>query len=519
MPVEFDLDRVIVNAAEMTAIETRLFEAGFPVAALMEKVAGRIARWIQHRLGQDTPNPPHLGVLVGPGHNGGDALVVARELWFQGYPVSIYRPLDKAKPLTQAHFDYAKSLGIPIVDTWQELHGCQVILDGLFGFGQTRPIEGKLADLITWVNQQPQQRLSIDIPSGIHTDTGEVLGVAFHADVTLCLGLWKRGLFQDAALDILGEVQRLDFDIPRADVVAVLGASPQWQRITPESARSALPLPRPRSTHKYRQGQLLLIAGSRQYAGAASLAALGARASGVGMVTLAVPESLQPLLNQQVPEALVLACPETPEGAIAHLPSDCDLNRYDAIALGPGLTQQTPALLEAVLQVDAPLILDADGLNLLAAHANWNGGNANPTLGRSSPLILTPHPGEFRRLFPQLSSPHPGEAAQQAAQQSGALVVLKGARVVIASPDGSLTINPESTPALARGGSGDVLTGLMAGLVAIGACQERAIAPLVSSAVWWHAQGALQAQQQRSVLGVDAWTLGQTLPFVLKGQI
>lgn len=140
------------------------------------------------------------------------------------------------------------------------MQDCQVIVDGLFGFGQTRPIEGKLADLLTWVNQQPQQRLSIDIPSGIHTDTGEVLGVAFQADVTLCLGLWKRGLFQDAALDVLGEVQRLDFDIPWADVAAVLGPVPQWQRITPESARSALPLPRPQFTHKYQQGQLLLIA-------------------------------------------------------------------------------------------------------------------------------------------------------------------------------------------------------------------------------------------------------------------
>ena len=436
----------------MSAIETRLFDAGFPVAALMEKVAGRIAQWIQHWLSQQTPNPPHLGVLVGPGHNGGDALVVARELWFQGYPISIYRPLDKAKPLTQAHFDYATSLGIPILDRWQDLQDCQVIVDGLFGFGQTRPIEGKLADLLTWVNQQPQQRLSIDIPSGIHTDTGEVLGVAFQADVTLCLGLWKRGLFQDAALDVLGEVQRLDFDIPWADVAAVLGPVPQWQRITPESARSALPLPRPQFTHKYQQGQLLLIAGSRQYGGAASLAALGARASGVGMLTLAVPESLQPLLNQQVPEALVLACPETPQGAIAQLPRDCDLNRYDAIALGPGLTQQTPTLLEQTLQIDSPLVLDADGLNLLAADSNWQGGEANITPWRSSPLILTPHPGEFRRLFPHLSAPHPAEAAQQAASQSGALVVLKGARVVIARPDGSLAINPESTPALARGG-------------------------------------------------------------------
>jgi NAD(P)H-hydrate epimerase len=517
--IEFNRDRIIVNASDMAAIETRLFDAGFPVAALMEKVAGRIAQWLSQWLQQTAnslPNRPQIGVLVGPGHNGGDALVVARELWLQGYPICLYRPLDKAKSLTQAHLNYAQSLGIPILDRYDDLKSCHLILDGLFGFGQTRPLEGDLAQLVTWLNQQPQPCISIDIPSGLHTDTGEVLGVALRAEMTLCLGLWKRGLLCDRALEYVGQVQRIDFDIPQADIEAVLGPSPAWQRITSDWAKQALPLPRAQSTHKYQQGHLLLIAGSGQYAGAAILAALGARASGVGMVTLAVPESLKPLLNAQLPEALVLGCPETPDGAIAQLPSNIDLSRYDAIALGPGLTQNSPSLLQQSLQHRAPLILDADGLNLLAAASDWQQGQPETTFWRNHPLILTPHPGEFRRLFPNLSQPSPPEAAQQAAKQSGAILVLKGARVAIATPEGQVHMNPHSTPALARGGSGDVLTGLIGGLVATGARQQRGRLPsLVAAAVWWHAQGALQAQKQRSSLGVDASTLAQTLPDVL----
>lgn len=518
MFIEFNGDRIIVSAAEMAAIETRIFEAGFPVAALMEKVASRMAQWLHQWLHQTT-NPlghrAHIGVLVGPGHNGGDALVIARELWLQGYQISLYRPLDKAKSLTQAHLNYAQSLGIPVLDSYDNLKQCDLILDGLFGFGQTRPLEGDLAQLITWLNQQPQPCISIDIPSGLHSDTGEVLGVGLRAEITLCLGLWKRGLFCDRALEYVGQVQRIDFDIPQADIEAVLGSSPAWQRITSDWAKQALPLPRAQSTHKYQQGHLLLIAGSSQYAGAAILAALGARASGVGMVTLAVPESLKPLLNAQLPEALVLGCRETSQGAIAELPPDLDFNRYDAIALGPGLSQETPSLLQQSLQQSAPLILDADGLNLLAAASDWQQGQPESGFWHNSPLILTPHPGEFRRLFPHLSQPSAVEAAQQAAEQSGTIVVLKGARVAIATPDGQVQINPESTPALARGGSGDVLTGLIGGLVATGARQQSPLPPLVAAAVWWHAQGALQAQQQRSSLGVDAWTLAQTLPYVL----
>ncbi|MBP0005448.1 MAG: NAD(P)H-hydrate dehydratase [Cyanobacteria bacterium SBC] len=522
-------DRVVVTAEQMAAIESRLFEAGMPVAALMEKVAGRVTErvtQILERYSKTAQTKHHVGVLVGPGHNGGDALVVARELHFKGFPVSVYRPLgDKAKPLTTQHAQYLQSLGVPFVDSIEAFQTCDIFVDGLFGFGQTRPIEGKLAEIVNWINQQPQLKLSIDIPSGLHTDTGEILGTAIEVDRTLCLGLWKLGFFQDTALDVLGEVELVEFDIPVADVVAVLGETPSRQRITRETAIEALPIPRRRSTHKYKQGHLLLICGSRQYGGAAILAGLGARASGVGMLSIAVPETLKPLIHDRLPEALVLGCPETPQGSIDRLPETCHLNAYNAIACGPGLTQHRDTVVRAILKACCPVVLDADGLNLLAQLDLWQRGNPAESLRFSAethrlgkekaPLILTPHPGEFRRLFPDIEYSHPAIAASVAARQSRSIVVVKGARAAIGYPDGSVRLNPDSTPALARGGSGDVLTGLMGGLVATATAEGNPVAPLITSSVWWHARAGILSANERTELGVDAFTLARDLNLVL----
>lgn len=492
----------IVTADQMRRIESQLFAAEMPVAALMEKVAGRI---VQRILASPVGARSHrIGILVGPGHNGGDALVVARELMLMGRTICLYLPVSKCKPLTEQHRTYAAYLQIPTVATVAELTGCDLVIDGLFGFGLTRPIEGELAAMITALNESQTPVISIDLPSGIHTDTGAVLGVAVQATETLCLGLWKRACFQESALPFLGAVQLVEFGIPPQAIAAELGPNPPQQVFTAAHARASLPLPRPPVTHKYQQGHLLLICGSRRYGGSAVLAALGARASGVGMLSIAVPESLASLLVAQVPEALILTCPETATGAIASLPTDCDLSRYDAIAFGPGLTQDAPDFLTQVLTVAVPLLLDADGLNLLAQR------EAIATLQtRPAPTILTPHLGEFRRLFPDLDGRDRCLAPSAAATQSGAIILLKGARTAIAHPDGSLWIIPDSTPALARGGSGDVLTGLLGGLLT----QPTAtLHNITATAAWWHAQAGRLAAQTVSELAVDPLTLAQTLP-------
>lgn len=502
---------VVVTASQMQQIEARLFANGMPVAALMEKVAGLMVIWLTQRFPRSTY--PRIGVLVGPGHNGGDALVVARELQVRGYQVVGYVPFQRQKDLTAAQGRYVASLGIPLGSDLAPLQTCDLLIDGLFGFGLERPLTGAVAEAVDQVNRWTLPVVSIDLPSGLHTDTAEVLGTAIRATHTLCLGLWKRACFQDRGLAWLGQSHLIDFHIPQADLEAVLGTQPTVRHLTLVEVQERLPLPRPADSHKYRAGQLLVIAGSRPYAGAAQLAGLGARASGVGMVTLAVPESLRLALVTQQPEALVVGCPETERGAIADLPEDLDLNRYDAIACGPGLSPGAAAVLAPVLNSSVPLVLDADGLNLLAAQAQ-----PVDLSTRSAPTLLTPHPGEFKRLFPQLleDSPDPGTAAQRAAHRSKAVILLKGARPAIATPDGALWLISDGSPALARGGSGDVLTGLAGGLLAqaVAAAESPTLTTILNAALtaaWWHGQTGRVAATQRTELGVDPVTLAQML--------
>ncbi|MFQ4137157.1 NAD(P)H-hydrate dehydratase [Nodosilinea sp. PGN35] len=512
------LDRV-VTAEQMRAIEGGLFEAGMPVAALMEKVAGRIAAWVIERFPRD--RYPRIAAVAGPGHNGGDALVVARELVAQGYRVQVCSPASRLKPLTADHLRFAEYLGISVVKTAAELAPWDVLIDGLFGFGLERPIAGAMADAVAAINGAGGPVVSIDLPSGLHTDTGQALGTAVRATHTLCLGLWKRAFCQEEALAYVGQPHLIGFDIPPHATEAVLENVPSERRATLATIRQRLPLPRPASTHKYRVGHLLLVAGSRPYAGAALLTALGARASGVGMLTLAVPESLRLMVVAHIPEALVVGCPETEDGAIAQLPDSLDLSRYSAIACGPGLSRYAEGAVQAVLQSATPLLLDADGLNVLA-----DLGVIKTLTQRQAPTVLTPHRGEFKRLFPDLleKAQDGGAAAQAAAAQSGAVVLLKGACTAIAHPDGTLWYVPESTPALARGGSGDVLTGLIGGLLAQTSAADGASEPdnLSDAALdaalvgaWWHGQGARAAARDRTELGVDGTQLAQYLNPVL----
>lgn len=511
------LEKFVVSSEQMRAIEERIFQAGMPVAALMEKVAGlvvrRIIKGVKTQEFWSESFLPQIGLLIGPGHNGGDGLVIARELHFYGFPVLIYYPFTKTKDLTESHAQYARSLKIPFYTEIEVLKSCDILIDGLFGFGLERNLTPPISDVITIINDWEKIVLSIDIPSGLHTDTGAVLGTAIRATHTFCLGIWKLAFLQEQALEYLGTTELINFDIPIEDITAILGEFPLIQRMTSDQVMKVLPLPRNPASHKYKNGHLLLIVGSRRYSGAAILAGLGARASGVGMLSIAVPHSLKHLLTSQLPEALIIGCSETDNGAIRDLPIGLDFNSYNTIGIGPGLTLEAAGVVESVLDSHCPLILDADALNILA-HL---GGQAIIT-ERQEITILTPHFGEFKRLFPDLINAENNQIkyAQQAAQIMSAIIILKGARVAVANPQGNVWLNPTSTPALARGGSGDVLTGLLGGLLSQTNLTEIPIESVVNAAVWWHAQGGILAAEERTELGVDAFTLTQYLIPVLR---
>jgi ADP-dependent NAD(P)H-hydrate dehydratase / NAD(P)H-hydrate epimerase len=486
----------IVTIAQMQAIENRMFAAGMPVAALMEKASLLITQ----RILQLFPPPQRVGLVVGAGHNGGDALVVARELFWRGYEVLLYSPSNGFKDLTTQHYQYALTIGIPRVANIRDLKTCDLLVDGLFGFNLDRQMNSLLINTINEINALQIPIISIDLPSGIHADTGEVLGAAIQARHTFCLGLWKCAFAQDRALPYLGQAELLPFDISLADIQAVIGNSNSIQIMTRHNADRYLPHHRPALTHKYHQGHLLLVVGSWQYAGAAILAGLGAEASGVGLLSIAVPNSLKLPLLQQLPAAIIIGCPETSSGAIKHLPG-LDWTKYTAIAGGCGLTTEPIGVIDSLLAQNLPLVLDADGLNILANLPldRWQ--------KRSAPLILTPHGGEWRRLFPEPVN-RLVEVRQQA-ERTKTIILSKGARTVISDGDRTWAIN-NGTPALARGGSGDVLTGLIGGLVA-GASAQTQLLDVVASANWWHAQAGSLAAQERGLAGVDALTLSKFL--------
>jgi NAD(P)H-hydrate epimerase len=242
---------------------------------------------------------------------------------------------------------------------------------------------------------------------------------------------------------------------------------------------------------------------------------MGAKATGIGMLSIAVPQSLKTLILSQLPDALVIGCPETPSGAIASLPN-LDLQKYQAISCGCGLSLDALPIVEQVINSDRPLILDADGLNALASYGKEY--LIHKLNARASAMILTPHWGEFCRLFPDLRDVERLEALQIAVNWTKSIILLKGARTAIAFPhftesqtESQVWINPESTPALARGGGGDVLAGMIGGMLAQGmAARDVAIAATV-----WHSQTAIWLAGQRTEMGVDPVTLAQNLlPFL-----
>ncbi|MBC8121228.1 MAG: NAD(P)H-hydrate dehydratase [Gemmatimonadaceae bacterium] len=490
----------VVNTAQMQRIEELMFAQGMPVEALMEKVGLALSERI--RACYPEPDFERVGVLVGPGHNGGDALVVARELLMGGRQVEVYCPVPPAKPLTCAHLSYFEHLG-GIVRSGQDTPAeVDLWIDGLFGFGLNRPVTGPAADAIERLNSSGKPVVAIDLPSGLATDTGAVLGTAVRAVRTLCLGLWKCSVWQDAALEYVGEVERIDFGISLKQWQAAIGEETLPRLILPEYARACLPLLRPPATHKYKVGSTLVVSGSRRYLGAPHLSALGARASGTGMLNLATIATVRDLLSPVLPEVIFFACPEDDAGTIRELP--IDLSRYDAVVCGPGLGPVALEVLEEVVRgTEGGLVLDADALSIVEARPDL--------LKRRGPTILTPHTGEFRRIFPNIDPVDRLEAARDAARHSGCWVVLKGAKTVVGTPEGEVWINPDSSAALARGGSGDVLAGLIGGLFA----QTRDPRTATLGGVWWHARTAHWLAHRRTVLGVDPQTLAEGLiPFL-----
>jgi hydroxyethylthiazole kinase-like uncharacterized protein yjeF len=460
-----DPDHLLVDAAQMQGLEEQLFASGLPQAALMEKVGQAMSQ----RLLQE-PHGLQSGVVVlaGPGHNGGDGLVVARELFLRGISVRIWSPFASRKPLTEAHLRHLLWLGVACGDEQPDPRGPQLWLDALFGLGQTRPLPAALERLLSErAAKRPNALVSLDVPSGLCSDSGRPLGaVAATARLTLCVGLIKQGLCLDPALPFVGALERIDLGLAEAQIQALAAGQP---RRFDASDLSSLPVPRPsRIAMKYQRGRLLVIAGSEGYPGAGRLCLQGALASGCGSVQAALPAVLAKQLWLVHPEVVPFAGAD----------GGC-LDRLDAVVFGPGLGgdgRVWDAWKHQLQAFSGLLVLDADGLNALASDP----GGWRWLLERAGPTWLTPHQAEFSRLFPDLVHDTTLMAAQQAARLSGTVVLYKGAHTVIADSHCPPMVLDGTSACVARTGLGDVLAGFAAGW---GALSRSAGMPLGHSAL------------------------------------
>ena len=497
----------------MAALEQQLFASGLPVEALMEKAALAVYRAIQTDWG---PRLQRHGavVLVGPGHNGGDGLVVARELHLAGISTAIWSPFERHKPLTDTHLRHALWLGIPRLQQAPDPAAEALWIDALFGIGQRRPLDAACATLLQQRQQQrPATLVAIDVPSGLDDTTGHSLGpTCAQAATTYCIGLIKQGLVQDPALAAVGRLQPIDLGLPQALLTTLEHGTPLGLTAA-DGPRAPWPTLDP-AAGKYARGRLLVIAGSEAYRGAAHLALLGASASGAGSLRAALADAQADALWQLLPHVVLqrrLPCNDAGSLLLAPLAS-ADLERLDAVLLGPGLgplpaTAAEPELgaWELLQGFRGLLVLDADGLNRTTVA--W-------LRGRHGPTWITPHQGELRRLWPDLADLPPLEAAGRAAADSGAAVLLKGAHSVIAAPDGRRWQLLASAQASARAGLGDVLAGYAAGrgaLALAGRPGQQADGAWLAAAALDHAAAGLEAVAHQGPGGASPPQVAQAL--------
>ncbi|MEZ0372587.1 MAG: NAD(P)H-hydrate dehydratase [Candidatus Sericytochromatia bacterium] len=505
----------IVNAATMQALDQRTIEElGLPSMVLMERAAlGTVAAMRQHLKGPGMLDEVHI--LAGTGNNGGDGLAIARMLHNQGIPVHIWLLGEDTKrsPDNALQLEICRRLGIdmgPINDEnltlyfGQDLVRATTIVDALFGVGLSRELEGQWARVIDLVNAHPAAKVAVDIPSGIHSDTGQVLGTAFRADLTVACACPKWGHLLDSALDYIGRLEVADIGIP-PQYCGELGE----EVLSASLVRNWKPGPRHKNSHKGSYGSVGIIAGSLGMSGAARMAAEAALQTGVGLVFLFVPASIQDQLAVALPEVQVVPLPEQ-AGQLALESLDILQRRLpdmDALLLGPGLGRSEPVarLLESLLaNLIQPLVLDADALFHLATLAS------RPR-HLSQSVIITPHPGELARLLqcdtPAIQADRVG-FARQAADTFAAVTLLKGARSIVAAPEGRLYFNSCGNPGMARGGMGDVLAGLCAGLLA----QGLDAAASAGLACFWHGLAGDYVAQDMPETSVTVQRLVAALP-------
>ena len=480
----------VVTAAEMRQIDQDTIDGiGIPGIVLMETAGSAIVRAIQ----QSYPTCQRIGILIGKGNNGGDGLVIARQLAHTGRDVHLFlvSPPESFTGEAEINLQIAKNLGLPIETILADtafydtgtgfpttLASCGLLVDAIFGTGLRGTVRNPIAIVIKTINNLSIPILSVDLPSGLDADTGHPLGTCVRADRTVTIGLPKRGLLVHPGAELAGKLEIVDIGFPE-QVVDAQGI--KVNRTTTAEVSQWVP-PRPSASHKGTYGRVLVVAGSTGMTGAAALASEAALRTGAGLVTLATPKHLNPILEGLLPEVMTLPLPETEVGSLSVSATSTLLEFAEktksVLAIGPGLSQHpdTVALVHQLVRENREqklgrrMVVDADGLNALSRTPE-----TISLLG--SETVLTPHPGEMARLtsssVPSLEADRI-RTAQQFASEHSLTLVLKGAPTVTGLPNGDVWINATGNAGMATGGMGDILTGIIAGLIAQGHASETA---------------------------------------------
>lgn len=531
----------LATTSQMRALEQAAVAAGATWTGLMERAGQAVAQAALHALGPHSAR--RVLVLAGPGNNGGDGLVAARYLHAAGAQVVLYLWQRAETPgddnwqqcRQRAIAEHRAEHDAACAELRRLLAAADLVIDALLGMGISRPIAGALATIVETVNAVAAPRpmvLAVDLPTGVDSDSGAIHEHAMRADLTVATGLAKRGLLQYPGRAYAGALQVAEIGLPARDLEKIMS-----EQIDAELARALLPA-RPADAHKHTFGKLLVIAGSAIYPGAASLATAGAARVGAGLVTLA--NSRSALAGPgRLPEVTLLPLPEADWNALGEASADAaieQLGSYQALLVGPGLGLEPPTrgFIERLLGVEGPrqrgaigfrvglaaapagerprpalppTVIDADGLTLLAQIEHW--WERLPP-GR---CVLTPHPGEMRRLLGvDALGDDRAALAEESAQRWGQVVVLKGASTVVAGPAGRSAINDLANPALATAGTGDVLAGAIGGLLAQGLEPYNAAV----LGVYLHSAAGRLVRDDLGDMGALASDLLPRLPLVIK---
>ncbi len=506
----------LVTAKEMQFMDNKTMESfGLPGRILMEN-AGRGAGELLCNMYPQIFNK-RVGVLAGQGNNGGDGFVIARYLAQKQIRVTVYllSEIKKVKGDAKINLGLLFPLDVPVIEIIDEsallkhktamIH-THVWVDAIFGTGLNSDITGIFRHVIEFVNSQDRYVFSVDIPSGLNADTGQPCGACIRASATATFAFPKIGHILYPGADYTGSLNVIDIGIPPYIVKEV---RPKQQLITDDMIRRQL-RPRPNNAHKGDTGHLFVIAGSAGKTGAAAMTAASAMRSGAGLVSLGIPISLNTIFEVLIKEVMTCLLPENKKGILdrsSYLTIMDLLVGKQCLAIGPGMgtAPETKDLVCSIVENSRlPVVIDADGLNCIA-------GNLDVLKSNCYRMILTPHPGEMSRLADipvEHVQKNRVECARKFAEKHSVHLVLKGAKTVIAHPDGNVFINPTGNSGMASGGMGDVLTGIIAGLLTQGYSIETSI----HAAVYIHGASADDVASTKGRIGFLATDVMEGIP-------